>query len=412
MVCEKDRREELLNLYEQGRITKEELLRHIGKEEEKDTAPQQHMYKKSHGLRDGFLFLGGVAALVGGLLLYTNNQQRSHQPQQTQPYQQSETYNPLQQEQPAQIGNKGNQQELEEMLDTKVEKDLIVKLNDKDTLILEFNNSSNEIDEALKTFIRKAYNGDYKDMSVNNINGSYINFRTPQPSATIIIPKSRKYYYDSGQIIFIPTGESNEVNMDQFCLIYNVGRPWDEYPEIASLRNLKMASIIASANLKKGSKISLSIRKAAPEPVTQEPQIDPKYASDSYGDVRQWVSAGDLEIMVSDYHLGKEKYPDIISNDLGLKLYADVSIRNDADGRFPFGFYKICLECNGSIDEGPNGSIDIPPQATVNKTCSYFVDSYGGKYVRIAMNKMQRTGDDRYQVYDAKAYINLTQIPR
>ena len=143
-------------------------------------------------------------------------------------------------------------------------------------------------------------------------------------------------------------------------------------------------------------------------------QIDSKYTTDSYGSRREWVNAGDLELMVRDYKLVKETRHYARTKCEDYKLYVDLTIRSVCTGRFALNLSEIYLDGIGKAEgtEKPKGVEYIPAMASVNQTYEFWVGRFGEEVVTITSPKFERCGESGYDSHGGKARINLEKLPK
>lgn len=142
----------------------------------------------------------------------------------------------------------------------------------------------------------------------------------------------------------------------------------------------------------------------------QQVVTNSKYNSNSFGNVREWVNCGDLEVMVSDYRLEKKRVSRSLGGYIGWELYTDTHIKNisDANLEFDLSNFSLSLPNEEGIDK-QGGVVNIPPQAIIDRTFSFNVTNFTGCYVKLAGNKLQRSGTG-VQRYDTKMSINLLEL--
>ncbi|MGB9707763.1 MAG: SHOCT-like domain-containing protein [Candidatus Pacearchaeota archaeon] len=154
------------------------------------------------------------------------------------------------------------------------------------------------------------------------------------------------------------------------------------------------------------------------EQVQEESREDYKYSATNYYNVGEWANAGDLEFMIRDYHLQREKFiSSRVGGDyMGWKLYVFTTIRNVSEGHFTLPYSEIKFSDGNTEDEceegeeGVRGSASIPPGASIDRTFSKWVNGWDNLYVRMVIRKLERTADGGYERGDGKTYINILEL--
>lgn len=156
------------------------------------------------------------------------------------------------------------------------------------------------------------------------------------------------------------------------------------------------------------------------ERAMQGEPVDPIYTTDSYGSRREWVQAGDLELMVTDYKLSKEtNFPGTGDGHYKrrdeYKLYVDIKIKNNYKKRFAFDLSKIYLSGVSETQkaEKPTGGIEyIPAYATVDEEYSFWVTKFSEEFVTLTMPKLEWWGENGSDGHGGTTYINLEKLPK
>lgn len=151
--------------------------------------------------------------------------------------------------------------------------------------------------------------------------------------------------------------------------------------------------------------------------IEEEPEIDAKYTSNAYGEVRRWTNAGDLELRVNNCNLSKER----IKTYTGWMLYTNITFKNLIDKNLVLDLSRVIdlVVAGNYFDTKEERSrieyVTIPPYVSINRTFSWNVTNYNNHYARIRIPKFKKEYDtskgiDRAESYGAYTYINLLEL--